>query len=226
MKVPWKAFSSFQFTSLVLLLFLISWQSKVCYGRDYNIGGDDNGGGGDDGGGVKTIKRPKDMENCDGVFLTYTLKGRTKEYPHVKNVSKQSWAFEAEATLTNVGDEEVVGWNMFVGFQHNEILVSADGAVLLDAGDFPANVSNGTMMAGSNMTDLKTAINTANDFDLMSVIIGIKGTMFGSKAGATPMPKTIRLVNDGFKCPAATRQGNFSFPYILPIGHIYFILPK
>ncbi|KAI9079172.1 hypothetical protein K1719_038898 [Acacia pycnantha] len=201
MKVPWKALSSFQFT-LLLLLFILAfcWKLDVCYGQEQN---DYDSG--------ETTKRPKELDNCNGVFLTYNFQGRKKEFPHVKNVSKQAWAFEATASLTNVGDEEVVGWNMFVGFQHNEILVSADGAVLLDAGDLPANVTNGTLMAGSAMTDLQTAINTANDFDQMSVNIKIKGTMFGSKTGTTPMPKTIKLVNDGFKCPAATRRQSKMF---------------
>lgn len=159
-----------------------------------------------------------ELDACNGVFLTYALLGRVKEYPHVKNTSKQAWAFKAEASLTNVGDEEVQGWKMYVGFQHREILVSADGAVLTDAGDFPAEVGNGTTMMGSTATDLKTAIDTAGDIDQMSVRIQMKGTQFGLGAGATPMPKTIHLENDGFKCPAPSRRG---------IIHIYLsLLPR
>jgi len=149
-----------------------------------------------------------ELEGCDGVFLSYALVGREKEYPHVSNASKQAWAFKAEATLTNVGDEEVQGWKMFVGFQHNEILVSADGAILIDAGDFPAEVGNGTTFVGSTVPDLKTAIQTAGDLNQMSAKIDIVGTQFGLGAGATPMPKTIHLENDGFKCPTPTRGGN------------------
>lgn len=126
----------------------------------------------------------------------------------MKNASKQAWAFKAEATLTNVGDEELQGWKMFVGFQHHEILVSADGAILIDAGDFPADVDNGTTLVGSAVSDLKTAIETAGDLNQMSAKIDIVGTQFGLGPGATPMPKTIHLENDGFKCPTPTRRGN------------------
>jgi hypothetical protein len=35
----------------------------------------------------------------------------------------------------------------------------------------------------------------------------MSGTQFGLGAGGKPMPKTIKLVNDGFKCPPASRQG-------------------
>ncbi|KAH1144274.1 hypothetical protein AAZX31_12G201900 [Glycine max] len=152
-----------------------------------------------------------ELDACNGVFLTYALLGRVKEYPHVTNTSKQAWAFKAEASLTNVGDEEVPGWKMFVGFQHREILVSADGAVLIDAGDFPAEVGNGTTLVGTATTDLKTAIDTAGDINQMSVRIQMTGTQFGLGAGATPMPKTIRLENDGFKCPAPSRRATRMF---------------
>ncbi|CAJ1956776.1 unnamed protein product [Sphenostylis stenocarpa] len=165
---------------------------------------------------AQTEKKPSppsslELEACDGIFLSYTLVGRQKEYPHVKNVSKQAWAFKAEATLTNVGDEEVQGWKMFIGFQHREILVSADGAVLIDAGDFPAAVGNGTTLVGTAVTDLRTAIETAGDLTQMSAKIDIVGTQFGLGAGATPMPKTITLENDGFKCPAPTHRATRMF---------------
>lgn len=178
---------------LLLLLSSLSCFLEVCYGQD-------------------DISPPppatlKDLDNCDGIFLTYTLLGREKEYPHVKNVSKQAWAFKAEASLMNVGDEELKGWKMFIGFQHREILVSADGAVPIDAEDFPAAVGNGTTLTGNPMTDLKTAIETAGDYDQMTVRVQMKGTQFGLGASATPMPKSIKLVNDGFKCPAPSRKG-------------------
>ncbi|MCI36993.1 COBRA-like protein 10-like, partial [Trifolium medium] len=95
---------------------------------------------------------------------------------------------------------------MFIGFQHREILVSADGAVPVDSDDFPAEVGNGTTLAGSAATDLRTAIETAGDYTQMTVRVQMSGTQFGLGAGGKPMPKTIKLVNDGFKCPPASRQ--------------------
>lgn len=126
-------------------------------------------------------------------------------------MSKQAWSFQAEASLTNVGDEEIQGWKMFIGFQHREILVSADGAVSIDTGDLPAEVGNGTTLVGTAVSDLKTAIETAGDLDQMSAKIKMKGTQFGLGAGASPMPKTIHLENDGFKCPAPSRRGTTMF---------------
>ncbi|KAL1346044.1 COBRA-like protein 10 [Arachis hypogaea] len=151
---------------------------------------------------------PAELQVCNGVFLTYTLISREKEYPFVKNKSNQAYAFTSQATITNVGDEEVKGWRMYIGFQHREILVSMDGAVPIDAEDFPAAVGNGTTIAGNPMVDLKTAILTANDFTQMSVRVGMKGSQFGLGDGATPMPKTIKLINSGFKCPASSRRGS------------------
>lgn len=185
-------------TSLLLLLFVLSGLEIICQGQDSTFPD-------------PTTSPPPphatELDNCDGIFLTYSLTGREKEYPHVKNMSKQAWAFKAEASLMNVGDEELKGWKMFIGFQHREILVSADGAVPIDSEDFPAEVGNGTTLSGNPMADLKTAIETAGDFNQMAVRVQMSGTQFGLGANATPMPKTIKLVNDGFKCPQPSSKG-------------------
>ncbi|KAJ7948473.1 COBRA-like protein [Quillaja saponaria] len=68
-------------------------------------------------------------------------------------------------------------------------------------------VGNGTTLAGNPMTDLKTSIETAGDFNQIQVRMEFSGTQFGLKPSATPMPKTIRLENDGFKCPAPRIRG-------------------
>lgn len=108
--------------------------------------------------------------------------------------------------VLNSGTEELKSWKVFIGFQHNEILVSVDGAQVVDADDFPIRVGkNGTTITGYPNTDLKTAIETAADFTQIQANVDITGTQFGMKTG-TPMPKTIHLANDGFKCPAAKRQ--------------------
>ncbi|KAE9586291.1 hypothetical protein Lal_00000799 [Lupinus albus] len=152
-----------------------------------------------------------ELDSCNGIFLTYTLISRVREYPHVKNMSKQAWAFKSEATLMNVGDEELNDWQMYIGFQYSEILVSADGAVAMDADDLPAPVGNGTTLAGNPVMDLKTAIETAGDVNQMSVRVKMSGTQFGLGKEGKPMPKIIKLVNDGFKCPAPSRKGSRMF---------------
>ncbi|KAL0306409.1 UNVERIFIED_CONTAM: COBRA-like protein 10 [Sesamum radiatum] len=95
--------------------------------------------------------------------------------------------------------------------QHRELLVSAEGAVVVDGdGDFPFRVgNNGTVLAGYPQADLKTAIDTAADFTQMQVQINLKGSQFGVSAKQTPMPKTIKIVNAGYKCPAITRKGGY-----------------
>ncbi|XP_050215496.1 COBRA-like protein 10 [Mercurialis annua] len=150
---------------------------------------------------------PPAMEACDGVFLSYVFTSREKAYPHVKNATAQAWAFKSTATIVNTGKFEVEKWEMHVGFQHQEILVSASGAQIVDASDFPVDASNGTTFAGNSQPNLKTSIETAADYTQIAVEIDIIGTQFGVKPPGIPMPKDIKLVNDGYKCPKASKQG-------------------
>ncbi|XP_015883608.3 COBRA-like protein 10 [Ziziphus jujuba] len=193
MKKSWKV--------LIFMFFSFSFEFHGGIGAKQKGGG---GGGGDDDENVKAAPPPA-QDSCNGIFLSYDFVSRKKEYPHLKNASAQSWAFESTATILNTGIYELKAWKMFIGFQHNEILVSADGAVLMDGGDFPAAVGNGTLLSGNSQPDLKTSINTAGDLTQIQVQIPLIGTVFGVKPPGIPMPKTIKLVNDGFQCPAPTR---------------------
>ncbi|KAE8704362.1 COBRA-like protein 10 [Hibiscus syriacus] len=153
---------------------------------------------------------PPEMDNCNGVFLSYSFTSRTKSMPLLKNVSAQPWTFDSMATIVNAGTEEVKGWKMYIGFQHKEILVSLTNAVIIDsAGDFPVAVGNGTTISGSPSTDLKTSIDTAGDYTQIAVQILIKGSMFGLSEKTTPMPKNISLANDGWKCPKNTKYKTY-----------------
>lgn len=147
---------------------------------------------------------PPEEENCDGIFVSYTFISRQKEFPHVKNASAQAWAFKAMATVLNAGTFELKAWKIFIGFQHDEILVSAGGAVVMNGDDMPAAVGNGTYLSGFPQTDLKTSIETAGDLTQIEVQIPITGTQFGVKPPGVPMPRTISLANDGYKCPKPT----------------------
>ncbi|KAL0726910.1 hypothetical protein Bca4012_023003 [Brassica carinata] len=154
----------------------------------------------------KTGTRPPGLVRCNGVYMSYSSGGREKLYPRTNNATAQAWSFKATAMIVNTGIEEVKGWEMFVGYHHREIIVSATGAVSSD-GDFPYDASNGTTFIGSPNTDLKTSIETAGDYTKISTNIEITGTLFGGRGTATPLPKTIKLVNDGWQCPAATSKG-------------------
>ncbi|GAV90385.1 COBRA domain-containing protein [Cephalotus follicularis] len=152
------------------------------------------------------VALPPAAEHCNGIYVSYDFISRAKEYPHVKNVSAQSWAFKAKVTVLNTGTYELKSWKIFIGFQHEEILVSASGAVLMDGNDFPAPVGNGTYLSGYPQSDLKTSIDTAGDLSQIQVQVKLAGTQFGVKPLGIPMPKTIKLVNDGYKCPAPTNR--------------------
>ncbi|KAL6657934.1 hypothetical protein ACP70R_005714 [Stipagrostis hirtigluma subsp. patula] len=196
---------------LVVVLFAAVTASVA---QDYGGGGGGFGGGGGDGDGddeeTKEDKTTsKAQESCNGAFLSYTFLERKKEFPRVKNATAQAYAFKAKAMVLNTMTEDLKAWQLFVGFQHKEILVSVGGAVLLDGSDFPANVSGGATFAGSPMADLPNSIDTAGDMNQIQAKIEITGSMFGVKPPGKPMPKTIKLANPaGFRCPAPTHKGS------------------
>ncbi|KAL3627556.1 hypothetical protein CASFOL_028919 [Castilleja foliolosa] len=150
---------------------------------------------------------PAEIINCNGIYVSYNFISRTKLYPYLKNVTAQPWAFKSTLTVLNAGLFELKAWKIFVGFQHQEILVSASNAVVLDGDDFPAPVGNGTTFSGYPLTDLKTSVETAGDLTQIQAEVELTGTQFGIKPPGNPMPKTIKLVNDGYKCPAPKKSG-------------------
>ncbi|KAH0751413.1 hypothetical protein KY285_004561 [Solanum tuberosum] len=192
MKIPWMNLIN----CIVLVVFCYS--IEVCNGQDY--------------GGEEVVKAaaPPAQENCDGVFVTYAFDNREREYPFVKNVTAQAWAFTSMLTVINTGLFELKSWKVQVGFQHNEVLISTDGAVAMGGDGFPVKTGkNGTVLAGFPQADLKTAIDTAGDFTQMAAQVKIKGTQFGVPTKSTPMPKSINLLNDGYKCPAPKKFKTF-----------------
>ncbi|KAA8526948.1 hypothetical protein F0562_008823 [Nyssa sinensis] len=124
----------------------------------------------------------------------------------MKNASAQSWAFKSTAAVLNAGSNELKSWKIYIGFQHGEILVSAGGAIVVDGDGFPTRVGNESYLVGYPQTGSKTAIDTAGDFTQIQANIEMTGTQFGVKPSGTPMPKTIKLVNEGYKCPAPKRH--------------------
>ncbi|GAB2229972.1 hypothetical protein Droror1_Dr00014228 [Drosera rotundifolia] len=209
MKIPWG-----DVAQLMMLLLLVSSQMIPCQGQEFDEFGDPKDkasffGSGDNGGGdfgSDEPSVPKELDGCDGIYVTYNFISREKTYPHVKNVSAQSWAFRSQLQVMNMGNTELKSWKVFVGFQYDELLVSVDGGILVDGDELPAQVgNNGTTIGGYPQSDLKTAIETAGAMTQMTASVNLKGTQFGLKTG-TPMPKTIKLVNDGFKCPKPTKH--------------------
>ncbi|KAJ7184014.1 hypothetical protein O6H91_Y539200 [Diphasiastrum complanatum] len=140
-------------------------------------------------------------ETCEGVVLQYQVDTVTKIYPFLAAKDPdQPYKFESTLTLTNQGFKEVKAWQVFVGFQHREILVTAVGVVLGDGQQLPAVVGNGTTLAGFPQTDLKNSIETAGDATQITATISLTGTEFGVAPPSNPLPNNISLLNEGWKC--------------------------
>ncbi|CAN1242802.1 COBRA-like protein 10 [Linum perenne] len=217
-EVPSKSILKLLFIiSTALLLIQISHAQLFDAGDDAG-GGGAGGGGGDDaagggggdgagGGDDQKIAPPPGLATCNGIFLSYAFTSREREFPHVKNVTAQAWAFKSTASIYNTGEDELKAWQMFIGFHNREILVSADGGALVDGDELPIAIGKGATFVGTTMPDLKSSIETAGDLTQISAQIVISGTQFGLNAKAIPMPKNIKIMNDGFKCPAPKRKG-------------------
>ncbi|XP_027338287.1 COBRA-like protein 7 [Abrus precatorius] len=155
-----------------------------------------------------SMSQPQTANSCNGIFLSYAYTGGAKLPPNVSELAQQPYRFESTLTVLNNGLQELKSWRVFVGFQHNEWLVSASNAVLADGTNLPSAVGNGTILSGSTVTNLKTAAETAGDMGLMEVLVEMVGTLFGVAPPSVPLPSTLNLVNDGFVCGQPTRQGN------------------
>ncbi|KAL2338983.1 hypothetical protein Fmac_013429 [Flemingia macrophylla] len=146
-------------------------------------------------------------QSCNGIQLSYSYTGGERLPPNVSDSTKQPYRFESTLTVLNNGLDELKSWKVFVGFDHDEFLVSASNGVLADGTSLPAAVGNGTVFAGYPMTDLKTAVETAGDLTQMQAQINLVGTVFGVAPPSVPMPASIKLANDGFICRNPTTQG-------------------
>ncbi|XP_011100811.1 COBRA-like protein 7 [Sesamum indicum] len=152
---------------------------------------------------------PPASDACNGIFLSYSYSTGRRVPPILKSdPTRQAYRFESAFSILNNDLEDLKSWRVFVGFQHDEYLVSASNAVLADGNSIPGSVVNGTVFAGFPNPDLKTAIETAGDLTQMSARVELVGTQFGVAPPDAPMPTNISLVNDGWVCPKPTMQGN------------------
>ncbi|KAL0388851.1 UNVERIFIED_CONTAM: COBRA-like protein 7 [Sesamum radiatum] len=152
---------------------------------------------------------PPASDACNGIFLSYSYSTGRRVPPILKSdPTRQAYRFESAFSILNNDLQDLKSWRVFVGFQHDEYLVSASNAVLADGNSIPGSVGNGTVFAGFPNPDLKTAIETAGDLTQMSARVELVGTQFGVAPPDAPMPSNISLVNDGWVCPKPTMQGN------------------
>ncbi|KAF5452295.1 hypothetical protein F2P56_027308 [Juglans regia] len=148
-------------------------------------------------------------DSCNGVYLSYTYSGGRKLMPNrTSDPTRQPYRFESVLTVLNNGIVDLKSWRVFVGFKHDEYLVSASNAVLADGTSLPGSVGNGTVFSGYPMTDLKTAVKTAGDLTQIQVQVQLVGTQFGVAPPTVPLPSNISLANDGWVCPRPAARGN------------------
>lgn len=145
-------------------------------------------------------------QTCNGILISYSAGGGIQLPPNVSDPKQQPYRFESTLSILNNGLDELKSWKVFVGFQHNELLVSASNAILADGTTLPAAVGNGTVFAGFPMTDLKTAVETAGDLTQMQAQVNLVGTVFGVAPPSVPLPSSINLANDGFLCRKSNSQ--------------------
>nr|CAD1833258.1 unnamed protein product [Ananas comosus var. bracteatus] len=140
---------------------------------------------------------------CNGVQLSYSLDRQEKIRPFVSDPASQPYAFHATATVLNSGTTPLKSWSLLVAFRHGEILVSASGAVLTDASDFPYNTSGdaATSFSGYPNPDLLTPIATAGDLSLIQAQIDLVGTLFAPAPPYAPLPASLSLADPSFLCP-------------------------
>lgn len=161
-------------------------------------------------------------DSCNGVYLSYTYSSGRKLMPNLtSDPTRQPYRFESVLTLLNNGLVDLNSWRVFVGFKHNEYLVSASNAVLADGTSLPGRVGNGTVFSGYPMTDLKTAVETAGDLTQIQVQVQLVGTLFGVAPPTVPLPSNISLVNDGWFCPSPAARGKLFSSFSPPLLILY-----
>lgn len=144
---------------------------------------------------------------CDGVDIVYINNYTARIYPFLDDTPwLQPYRFESIVTITNMGYSTVEAWAMGIDFQHNEILVDAEGIVLEDGRLMPVDVSNGTVLTQIPAGVLKNAIETAGDMNQVQKTFKIKGTEFGKKLD--PMPRSINITLKGYNCSESLLYGN------------------
>ncbi|OAE29871.1 hypothetical protein AXG93_773s1100 [Marchantia polymorpha subsp. ruderalis] len=154
------------------------------------------------------------LYTCEGVIITYTVDENVERIiPISPKNATQPYKFDASGTLTNAGYEELQNWELWIGFQHDEVLADAPGLIISSGLEkVPgALVGNGTTIVGVANPDLLTSIDTAENLDLIQVDFKITGTEFGVGPGQPieiPLPKNVTLMNPGYNCSKPEMETN------------------
>lgn len=151
----------------------------------------------------KSQTRPPPNIDCNGVLISYKFQSRQKIRPFSTDPKSQPYSFKSTAFIVNQGNADVKDWSLLIEFQNKELLVSASNSVLNNNSPFPFNTSDSNLPAsfsGFPNTDLKTAIETANDLTQIQAQIDFTGTFFGSPPPADPLPKSILLDDPLYIC--------------------------
>lgn len=144
-------------------------------------------------------------DTCNsGVGILYRFQSVVQGYPTETNPADQSYAFKANLEIFNAGEEDLPGWDIFIGYVNKEILVDASGALVADGTPFPVNASQGVTLTSPAI--LKTSIETAMDLTQMGMNLSLIGTEFGQNE--TSLPNNITLLDPNYNCSAPVTNGS------------------
>lgn len=146
------------------------------------------------------------LQLCNGVFLEYKINDREKIHPFFpKHPKKQPVAFDATVIVHNGDSIPLIDWALFIEFPNGTVIVKIKEAILQDDLILPYIVGqNGTIgvtLTGGDKPDLKTAIETAGELNLIQAEIGLVGTQFGLSPPVRKLPSKLKLATPGYICP-------------------------
>ncbi|CAI7906902.1 unnamed protein product [Closterium sp. NIES-54] len=119
--------------------------------------------------------------------------------PSVWNGTLQPYGFRATLVLQNSGLRDVKGWDVIIEFTHNELITAIKYAQV--GPELPYPGKNIIISGIPELSDtIVTAIHAGGDSTLYSVNASISGTEYGASTPPKALPRTLYLINPGYKC--------------------------
>ncbi|CAI5977707.1 unnamed protein product [Closterium sp. NIES-65] len=105
----------------------------------------------------------------------------------------------ATLVLQNSGLRDVKGWDVIIEFTHNELITAIKYAQV--GPELPYPGKNLIISGIPELSDtIVTAIHAGGDSTLYSVNASISGTEYGAPSPPKALPRTLYLINPGYKC--------------------------
>ncbi|CAI5497107.1 unnamed protein product, partial [Closterium sp. Naga37s-1] len=144
------------------------------------------------------VKGPSAPRPCLGVTVSYSIQ-QVISIPSVWNGTLQPYGFRATLVLQNSGLRDVKGWDVIIEFTHNELITAIKYAQV--GPELPYPGKNLIISGIPELSDtIVTAIHAGGDSTLYSVNASISGTEYGAPSPPKALPRTLYLINPGYKC--------------------------